>query len=64
MNNGDLAGMKNDLAEEKYPNGESPVEFYNRIYSWFMDFLYHIVKNIEWNNKKSRLRWRIVVCMF
>lgn len=39
MNNGDLAGMQNDLAEEKYPNGEIPVEFYNRIYSWFMDFL-------------------------
>lgn len=92
MNNGDLAGMSNDLAEEKYPglyfntlrmderypNGESPVEFYNRIYSWFMDFLdqnsqsndnilvvthsgvinilYHIVKNIEWNNKKKSFK--------
>lgn len=92
MNNGDLAGMSNDLAEEKYPglyfntlrmderypNGESPIEFYNRIYSWFMDFLdqnsqsndnilvvthsgvinilYHIVKNIEWNNKKKSFK--------
>lgn len=45
INNGDLAGMRNDLAEkkffriyynslalnEKYPNGESPYEFFERI---------------------------------
>jgi probable phosphoglycerate mutase len=49
MNNGDLAGMLNDEAlikypglffntldmNEKYPNGESPIEFYNRIKKWF-----------------------------
>ena len=49
MNNGDLAGMLNDEAltkypglffntldmNEKYPNGESPIEFYNRIKDWF-----------------------------
>lgn len=49
MNNGDLAGMLNDEAlvkypglffntlnmDEKYPNGESPIEFYNRIKDWF-----------------------------
>lgn len=49
MNNGDLAGMLNDEAltkypdlffntldmNEKYPNGESPIEFYNRIKGWF-----------------------------
>lgn len=46
VNNGDLAGMKNDVANEKYPglfwssleysecypNGESPEMFYNRIH--------------------------------
>lgn len=45
VNNGDLAGMKNDLAdkmypglywntldwEQKYPGGESPKEFYERV---------------------------------
>ena len=45
MNNGLLAGIKNDIAEEKfpgiyyntlniderYPEGESPIEFYNRV---------------------------------
>lgn len=49
MNNRDLAGMLNDEAlikypglffntldmNEKYPNGESPIEFYNRIKNWF-----------------------------
>lgn len=49
MNNGDLAGMLNDDAlvkypglffntlgmNERYPNGESPVDFYNRIKDWF-----------------------------
>ena len=49
MNNGDLAGMLNDDAlvkypglffntlemDEKYPNGESPIDFYNRIKKWF-----------------------------
>lgn len=49
MNNGDLAGMLNDEAlvkypgiffstlkmAERYPNGESPIEFYNRIKDWF-----------------------------
>ena len=49
MNNGDLAGMLNDDAlvkypglffntlemNEKYPNGESPIDFYNRIKEWF-----------------------------
>ena len=49
MNNGDLAGMLNDEAlnkypglffsalemDEKYPNGENPIDFYNRIKDWF-----------------------------
>ena len=49
MNNGNLAGMLNEDAlvkypglffntlemDEKYPNGESPIEFYNRIKDWF-----------------------------
>lgn len=49
MNNGDLAGMLNEDAlvkypglfyntlgmDEKYPNGESPIDFYNRIKNWF-----------------------------
>ena len=48
-NNGDLAGMLNEEAlikypglffsaldiDEHYPNGESPIEFYNRIKDWF-----------------------------
>lgn len=49
VNNGDLAGMKNEIAvkrypglfwntlawDEKYPNGESPKDFYERIsYAW------------------------------
>lgn len=92
MNNGDLAGMPNNLAEakypglyfntlgmnERYPNGESPLDFYNRIQNWFVDFLsqkhemndnilvvthsgvinilYHIVKNIEWNNQNKSFK--------
>lgn len=49
INNGDLAGMLNDDVlvkypglffntlemDEKYPNGESPIDFYNRIKDWF-----------------------------
>ena len=49
MNNGDLAGMSNDDAlvkylglffntsemNEKYPNGESTIDFYNKIKDWF-----------------------------
>ena len=48
-NNGDLAGMLNSEADQKfphlyfrslamdehYPNGESPIEFYQRIKTWF-----------------------------
>lgn len=51
-NNGDLAGMKHELAcekypglywntlgwEQKYPGGESPKDFYNRIESAWADF--------------------------
>ena len=51
-NNGDLAGMKNDIAKEKYPglfwsslefnepypNGESPEMFYNRVKKAWIDF--------------------------
>ena len=53
MNNGELAGMKNEVAsikypglyfntlkmDEKYPNGESPREFFDRIQKWFFDFI-------------------------
>lgn len=88
MNNGELAGMFNEEAErlypgvyynalaidEKYPNGESPIDFYNRIekgfreiiyenrefenillvtHSGVINIIYHIVKNIEWNNKQK-----------
>lgn len=49
INNGDLAGMLNDDVlikypglffnslemDEKYPNGESPIDFFNRIKTWF-----------------------------
>ncbi len=49
MNNGDLAGMLNKEAlvkypglffntlkmDEKYPNGESPEDFYKRVKKWF-----------------------------
>lgn len=52
-NNGDLAGMINSEADQKfphlyfrslamdehYPNGESPIEFYQRIKTWFELFL-------------------------
>ncbi len=52
INNGDLAGMRNDTAlvqypglffntldmDEPYPNGESPWEFYMRIKGWFEEF--------------------------
>lgn len=51
-NNGDLAGMRNDTAlerypglffsslrmDEAYPNGESPNDFYLRIKTWFLEF--------------------------
>ncbi len=51
-NNGDLAGMRNDIAlmrypglffstlgmDEPYPGGESPRDFYLRIKGWFEDF--------------------------
>ena len=53
MNNGELAGMLNEEAErlypglyyntlgidEKYPNGESPKEFYNRIERNFVEII-------------------------
>lgn len=53
MNNGDLAGMLNSVALEKYPglffntlrmdeaypNGESPIEFFNRIKQTYFDLL-------------------------
>ena len=52
IDNGDLAGMLNDTALEKYPglffsslkmdetypNGESPLDFYMRINMWFSEF--------------------------
>lgn len=52
-NNGDLAGMPNHIANEKYPglffsslgmneaypNGESPNDFYRRIKEWFSAFI-------------------------
>lgn len=61
MNNGLLAGMKNEIAEEmfpgvyfntldineKYPNGESPKEFYNRIIN---DFEIILEENYTFNN--------------
>lgn len=51
-NNGDLAGMENSIAlerypglffssmsmDEAYPNGESPREFCSRIRDWFLEF--------------------------
>ncbi len=53
INNGDLAGMLNDTAlerypglffsslkmDEPYPNGESPNDFYIRIKTWFEEFV-------------------------
>ena len=61
MNNGYLAGMKNEEAEQKYPGvyyntlemnqrypgGESPEEFYNRV---IKDFKYIIKSNEKYNN--------------
>lgn len=52
INNGDLAGMLNETAlirypglffntldmNEAYPNGESPIDFYLRIQTWFHGF--------------------------
>ena len=52
VNNGDLAGMKNDLADkkypglywsslaydERYPNGESPEMFYHRVKAAWTEF--------------------------
>lgn len=52
MNNGDLAGMLNEIAlerypglfasslemDEAYPNGESPNDFFGRINDWFAAF--------------------------
>ena len=51
-NNGDLAGMANEIAlerypglffsslgmDEAYPNGESPRDFFRRVRNWFEDF--------------------------
>ena len=62
MNNGDLAGMLNDDAlvkypglffntlemNEKYPNGESPIDFYNRIKDWFYQAI-ETYKDVEGN---------------
>lgn len=53
MNNGDLAGMENSVAaikypnlyfstlkmDERYPNGESPIEFFRRIEKEFYNLL-------------------------
>ena len=55
VNNGDLAGLDNHIAEEKYPNlywrkldweehyphGESPKEFYERISNAWDNMIYH-----------------------
>lgn len=62
MNNGDLAGMLNDDAlvkypglffntlemNGKYPNGESPIDFYNRIKDWFYQAI-NIYKDTDGN---------------
>ena len=88
MNNGKIAGMLNEEVEklypglyyntlaidEKYPGGESPLDFYKRIknsfyeiinentkldnillvtHSGVINIIYHIIKNIEWTNKKK-----------
>lgn len=61
-NNGDLAGMLNNTALEKYPglffssleidepypNGESPLDFYLRIKMWFLEFSSNL-PNVEGN---------------
>lgn len=53
INNGDLAGMLNEEAlvkfpglffntlamDEHYPNGESPIEFYKRIKTWYENII-------------------------
>lgn len=53
MNNGELAGMLNETAlelypglffsslgmDEAYPNGESPRDFFERISTWFAEFI-------------------------
>lgn len=90
INNGVLAGMKNEEAahlypemffsslqmDECYPAGESPKQFYERINNWFngfiteyrcqdknvlvvthggvIDIITHIVKGVEWTNKKHK----------
>lgn len=60
-NNGKLAGMKNDIAiklypgifwntlewDEKYPDGESPKDFYERILNAWNDLSKEIVNNGE-----------------
>ena len=59
VNNGDLAGMKNDIAqkqypgmywnqmgwEQNYPNGESPKQFYERIRAAWAAFSQKILLN-------------------
>lgn len=61
VNNGDLAGMKNEIAserypgvfwnrlgwEENYPNGESPKQFYERICSAWTALSAEIITNDE-----------------
>lgn len=61
VNNGALAGMKNDLAlqrypglfwnqlgwEQCYPGGESPKQFYDRIYKAWTDFSNEILSSGE-----------------
>lgn len=60
-NNGDLAGMKNELADEKYPglywssldytecypNGESPEMFYNRIKTAWQKFKNNLLTQLS-----------------
>lgn len=61
VNNGDLANLKNDIADEKYPkfywrkmewnqsypNGESPKEFYIRIKNAWDKFSHDVIMNNE-----------------
>ena len=61
VNNGDLAGMKNEMANEKYPglywaaldysecypNGESPEMFFKRIETAWTNFKKKVVENSE-----------------
>lgn len=65
VNNGDLAGLNNEIAdikypnmywrkldfEEHYPNGESPKEFYQRVSSAWYDFC----NNIKAQDKNTML---------